>query len=217
MNKSKESDKEVKTPFIRFRHGTRLAIEPNIRESIREFLAGYKKDGEQVFRGLIKDIGDGSGWGIHPDSTWHRAIQELFETYRDWESPSRESAIAAVVEILEILGKDTAPQATWDKTAEEMEEKLEILSGWEYSHIKRFGEQDKIKKDADGYYMEENGHRVEVIGTKTLEENKFDYIEDDINRDYGNIGSLLKLVKCCSYLWTLRLIQNTIVKNLLML
>ena len=60
------------------------------------------------------------------------------------------------------------------KDLEEMEEKLEILSGWEYSHIKRFGEQDKIKKDADGYYMEENGHRVEVIGTKTLEENKFD-------------------------------------------
>lgn len=195
MSESKESDREVKTPFIRFRHGTRLAIEPNIRESIREFLAGYKKDGEQVFRGLIKDIGDGSGWGIHPDSTWHRAIQELFETYRDWESPSRESAIVVVVEILEILGKDTDFQATWDKTAEEIEEKLEILSGWEYSHIKRFGEQDKIKRDADGYYMEENGQRVEVIGTKTLEENKFDYIEDDINRDHGNIGSLLKLVE----------------------
>ena len=70
MSKSKESNKEVKTPFIRFRCGTRLVIEPNIRESIREFLAGYKKDGEQVLRDLIKDIGDGSGWGIHPDSTW---------------------------------------------------------------------------------------------------------------------------------------------------
>jgi hypothetical protein len=187
--------KEVATPFIRFRHGTRLEIEPSIRKSINEFLKVYQEEGDQTFRNLIKDIGDGSGWGIHPDSTWHRAIQELFETYRDWESPLKENAIAAVVEILEILEKDTDLHTTWDRASEKIEEKLEILSGWEYSHIKRFGEQDGVKRDTDGYYLEEDGQRVEVIGTKTLEENKFDYIQDDINRDYGNIGSLLKLIE----------------------
>ena len=110
--------------------------------------------------------------GVFTQTLLGRAIQELFETYRDWKSPSRENAIATVAEILEILEKDTNPQVTWDKTSKKIEEKLEILSGWEYSHIKRFGEQDKIKKDADGYYIEENGQRVEVIDTKTLEENK---------------------------------------------
>lgn len=195
MIRNKKDNPGVNTPFIRFRHGTRLEIESNVRESIREFLENYKQQGEQTFRSLIKDIADGSGWGIHPDSTWHRAIQELFERYRDWESPSRDNAIAAVIEILEILAKDTDLQTTWDEVIKKLEGRLEVLSGWEYSHIRKFGEQDGIKRDADGYYMEENGQRVDVIGTKTLEENKFDYIQDDINRDYGNIGSLLKLVE----------------------
>lgn len=196
MNKNNETTKkEITTPFIRFRHGTRLDIQPNIRESIREFLKNYKQHGEQAFRNLVKDIADGSGWGIHPDSTWYRAIQELFETYRDWETPSREHALNAVIEILEVLAQNTDSQTTWDKVIEKLEDKLEILSGWEYSHIKRFGEQDGIRRDTNGYYLEENGQRVEVIGTKTLEENKFDYIQDDVNRDYGSIGSLLKLIE----------------------
>ncbi len=195
MSKNKKIGKKTNTPFIRFRHGTRLEIDPNVRESIKEFLENYKQQGEQTFRSLIKDIADGSGWGIHPDSTWHRAIQELFERYRDWESPSRDNAIAAVIEILEILARGTEPQTTWDEVVKKLENKLEVLSGWEYSHIKKFGEQDGIKRDADDYYMEKGGQRVDVIGTKTLEENKFDYIQDDINRDYGNIGSLLKLAE----------------------
>lgn len=196
MSTNNQVSKQVYTPFIRFRHGTRLDIKPNVQESIIEFLRGYKKQGEQVFRGLIKDIADGSGGGIHPDSTWHRAIEELFETYRDRVSLSRENAIVAVVKILEVLANDSDPEITWDEASKRIEDNLEILSGWEYSHIKRFGEQDKVKRDTDGtYYMEENGQRVEVIGTKTLEENKFYYINDDIVRDYGSVGSLLKLIE----------------------
>lgn len=187
--------KETSSPFIRFRHGTRLEIKPIVRDSIREFLKEYQQHKEQVFRNLIKDISDGSGWGIHPDSTWYKAIQELFETYRDWESPSRESAIAAVIEILEILEKEADSQITWDSVMKTLETKFEILSGWEYSHIKRLGGQDGIKRDKDGYYIEENGQRVNVIGTKTLEENAFDYIQDDIYRNHGSIGSLLKLIE----------------------
>lgn len=185
-----------KSPFIRFRHGTKLEIQPNIRESIKSFLDGYKKNGENYFKTSIKDIGDGSGWGIHPESTWLRAIQELFETYHDWDAVSRGNAIDAIIEILVVLSEETDQETTWDAVVEKIANKLEIISGWEYSHIKKWGEEEHLKRDEDGiYYLEENGERVDVIGTKTLEENKFEYIQDDINRDYGKIGSLLKLIE----------------------
>lgn len=187
---------ESKSPFLRFRHGTPLQIAPEIQQSIKVFIGQYKNNGEAVFKTLIKDIADGSGWGIHPDSTWHRAIYELFRIYREWDEVDRQKALKKVVEIIETLAPDTNLETIWKKVSSLISGNIEIISGWEYSHIKRFSEEEHLIRDTDGsYYKEENGRKIQVIGTKTLEENKFGYIEDNITRDHGNIGMLLKFIE----------------------
>jgi len=195
MNYKKEEDKLI-TPFIRFRHGNKLSIKDNIRDSIRIFLKAYKKDSSMVFKVIIKDIADGSGWGIHSDSTWLRAIQELFELYKDWQSSEKEKALSVVIEILKILSRNTSIEDTWNAAIRKIERNLEVLSCWEFTHIKKFGEEYKILRDQGGTYFQiENGKKVKVIGTKTIEENKFSFISDDINRDFGKIGALVKLIE----------------------
>ncbi len=186
----------TKTPFIRFRHGTPLAVKTNIQQCIKTFLEQYKKEGETAFRTLVKDIADGSGWGIHADSTWYQAIQELFRTYREWEEPHKQEALGKVVELLEGLVSSTDPDKIWTAACKLITQNLEIISGWQYSYIRMFSEEEHLLRDTDGtYYKEENGRKIQVIGTKTLEENKFDYIHDDITRDHGNTGSLLKFIE----------------------
>jgi len=185
-----------KTPFIRFRHGTPLPVDTDIQHSIKTFVAVYKKTGEAAFRTLIKDIADGSGWGVHPDSTWYRAIFELFQIYREWDEPYRQKTIEKVMEILEVLAVEINPDELWSKASKLISDNIEIISGWEFSHIKRFSEEEHLVRDNDGsYYKLENGRKIKVIGTKTFEENKFGYIEDNITRDHGNIGMLLKFVE----------------------
>jgi len=197
MDYKKGKDKnKMLTPFIRYRHGNKLSVENNFRESIKIFLKAYKKNSSQAFKEIIKDIADGSGWGIHTDSTWFRAIQELFELYKDWEDSEKDKALAIIVEILEILAKDKSIEDTWDKTIKKIEKNIEILSCWEFIHIKKFSEQNKIIRDQNGtYYQIENGKKIKVIGTKTIEENKFALIGDDIKGDFGKINSLIKLIE----------------------
>jgi len=179
----------IKSPFLRFRHGTPLQVTPEIQQSIKIFVDQYKKEGEAAFKTLTEDIADGSGWGIHPNSTWYRAIYELFRIYREWDEPNRQEALKKIVEIIEVLASDTNPEKIWDKVANLINDNIEIISGWEYSHIKRFSEEEHLIRNTDGsYYKEENGRKIQVIGTKTLEENKFGYIEDNITREHGNIG-----------------------------
>jgi len=189
-------DSKQPTPFIRFRHGTPILVDPDIQNSISTFLEAYKQHGENVFRILIKDIADGSGYGIHPDSTWHQAIKELFDSYRDWDNPHKPEIFKKLIEIFEVLVLDTNIEKVWEKVNILINQNIEIISGWEYSHLRKFAEEEKIVRDKDGsYYMMESGSRVEVIGTKTLEENKFEYVNDSINRDYGNVGLLLKFIE----------------------
>ena len=192
----KKEKVNLPAPFIRFRHGNKLSLKSNIRESINIFLKAYKRDSGQAFKEIIKDIADGSGWGIHPDSTWFRTIQELFELYKDWEKSEKEKALSAIVGILKILSRNTNIEDTWNVTIKKIENNIEVLSCWKFYYIKKISEEHKIIRGQDGtYYQIENGSRITVIGLKTIEENKFAYINDDIERDFGKIGSLIKLIE----------------------
>lgn len=63
----------MKIIFLRFRHGNKLEIEPNIQEDICKFLKLLKNNSpSEIFKNEIHDISDGSGLGVHPSSTYAR-------------------------------------------------------------------------------------------------------------------------------------------------
>lgn len=194
--KKREEKNSFVSPFVRFRNGNKIIVNNNIRESTKIFIEAYKKNSNDAFKETIKDIADGSGWGIHLDSTWFRVINELFDLYKDWENHEKNEAFSIIIEILEILAEDRSIEDTWNATIEIIEKKIEILSCWEFTHIKIFGEKNRILREKNGsYYQIESGRKIKVIGTKTIEENKFAFIVDDIKRDFGKIGSLIKLIE----------------------
>lgn len=190
-----EGEKNI---FVRFRHGLRLYIKNNIREELRKAVDALRKNPNHaaVFKELIQDIKDGSGRGIHPDSTWISAVKEIFDNYeRDRQTIQAETK-DAVIEILDMLTKANRIEDNWEKIQKYIIENIDILSGWkrlqEYRGHSFFGD---IKRDKNGrYYMIENKKRIEVIGAKTQQEERFDYIVNDAISKYGRIGNILHLI-----------------------
>src|SRR5258708_26215145 len=75
-------------------------------------------------------------------------------------------------------------------------EHVDVLSGWKRLKATRpHALMGDIKRDKDGkYYMIDNGERTDVIGAKTQEEEKFDYIVNDATSKYGRLGNIFHLI-----------------------
>ena len=61
--------------FLRYRNGSPLPVNTDVKDKVRELVEPLKQNSDynQVFRGKIKNIADGYGAGIHPDSKIGRA------------------------------------------------------------------------------------------------------------------------------------------------
>jgi hypothetical protein len=198
MDRSKHKLEGEPSIFVRFRSGFRLFIQNNIREEIGSLLPSLKEnDHKEVFKKEIKDIGDGSGAGIHPDSTWCSLVKEIFHAYERDRDVISDIEKNALIEILEIIIKSEPVTDHWDGIRAEILKRADVLSLWDRYSTRRasslFGE---VQRDKDGtYYTEEDGGRIEIIGTtKTQEEEHFDFIANDALSKYGRLGHLLSLI-----------------------
>lgn len=187
---------QMNTPFIRYRHGIELLIDPNIIESIKTFIDRYKTVGDVAFRELISQIGDGNGAGISQKSTWFKAIQELFDRLRDYDPGVQEQVKNKYIDFLQILSSDGSSEEIWCKLKELFEKNVDILSLWEFHHVKKMLEETKPFKDKDGKVIEQSKFGVvEVLNGETLSEARYGYIAEDTCSKYGSIGLLLRLTQ----------------------
>lgn len=186
-----------KSIFIRYRNGFTLYVQPDIIDKLKilvrilENEADYKK----VFNNLIEDIKDGSGYGIHPNSTWFSCVKEIFESYNRFDKLDSETK-NVLTKLLKILLASTKTETTWDKQIKPfLLNNIEILSRWNIVKQHRGSFFGVIKRDKNGeYYLIENKKRVSVLGPKTLDEERFDYITDDALRSHGLLGQIFRLV-----------------------
>jgi hypothetical protein len=124
--------------FIRHRHGTRLYINPNIKDKIKELLAVLETnpDYKKMFKNEIKDISDGSGWGIHPESTWYCCVKEIFDNYDHFDAMDEPTRIL-IIDLLKIISAPSKPADVWtEKLRPFLTKNIEILSRW--SNVSRY-------------------------------------------------------------------------------
>jgi len=182
-----------KSLFVRYRNGFKLEIEPNIRQTIKKLVNDLKasEDYKKTFNESVKNINDGSGAGVHPDSTWQALVKELFDLYRC------EGPIEIGKELINVLSKLTVKsvEEIWDSVKAEIIAKADILSGWdEYFQLRSKMFQDVIIKPDGKRYIMINGHEAELIGGKTEKEAHFQYISDEVLKEYGKIRAIIQLI-----------------------
>lgn len=186
-----------KSIFVRFRHGSRLNIAPEIRKAVQEVIPQLKgnPDHKTLFRTLIKDIGDGSGLGVHPESTWIAAVKEIFDTFeRDTGIDDETKNI--IIEYLSLLCTDEDISTKWDKLKQFLIVHIDKLSGWDSYKSRRGSFFGKVLRDKKGtYYMLRGRQRIEIVGTspKTESEERFEHITHDVTNEYGRVSQLLRL------------------------
>jgi hypothetical protein len=182
--------------FLRFRHGTRLTIDPDIRETLNKVCSDLLKtaDHRAYFRENIRSIADGSGLGVHPESTWFAAIRELFQRYEDEHKSINDETRTALLDVLKLLASSTI-EKKWDSIRKLVLENIDILSGW-YRREQHIGELYKdVQRNADGTYTkEEEGRTVHILGIKTFDEERYEYIAGSGIHQYGTLYYLFKLI-----------------------
>ena len=183
--------------FIRYRHGTELRIPPAIKPQLRDMVRRLESNEphETMFRQAIRDIRDGSGPGIAVDATWAAAMHETFRAF-ERDGALDEQTKQVLLELLNLLTRDQSLTEMWDELRAFIHLHVELLSGWQavkgYRGSSFFGE---IQRDADGtHYVVEHGQKIRVIGAKTAEEERFQYIADDCTHRYGRIARILRLI-----------------------
>jgi len=177
--------------IVRYRHGIPIYPTLDLQHKLKEALEHIKEGGK--LRDLIKPINDGSGWGIHQESTWFHLIQEIMHIF---EQPpegkvAREKALLCVLEALCYSKKD---KEIWDKVKAKVFKYIDLLSGWNYSFSYRLHQTNPVLRKEGKYYVRLNGQICEITGRRTEKEERWDYIYDSCLGTYGEIQSLLKLV-----------------------
>ena len=191
------SKAEIQTPsiFVRFRFGKRLDIEPNIKIGLKAGLEIFQKskDLHKDFICAIEEIKDGSGSGIHPNSTWLALFREILENYSR-RSKLDEETKKCLIKLFELILKKKSIQDNWDNIKEFIIKNINILSGWQQRNQYFTPFEKEVFRENGKYYFIEDGEKIQVIGAKTAEEERFDYIAEDVSGPYGLVGQLLRSI-----------------------
>ncbi len=182
------------TPFARFEQGTALYPPSSIYECaqiVTERATGA--DLAALFSELIEKGDCGGSYRVLPRSTWFAAMGNFLH-YRgqpDLGPPAwREYCIAGLKLMLR-----RPHQAAWADLKRFLTENIDEISGWASSwNLSRAKEQRIFRGDDDKYYYhDEDGVLIRVIGAKTLDETRMDFITDQILRGYGFARQFLEL------------------------
>ncbi|HHT9134053.1 MAG TPA: methylamine utilization protein MauJ [Candidatus Avalokitesvara rifleensis] len=194
--------------FVRFRKGTKLVISPTIFDDTSTFLVEAKKTSniKDLLDSSIKEIGDGLGWGVHPESTWYQVIKDFLSLYANLGRP--DTGLAKVqVEFLEKIVSEETPEKIWTKAKKHILENIEQFSGWNL-HLPLYSLfPSGIFCEGGKYYAIEKGERIRVIGMRTHPEELFEFIKNQLIREYGFLRRIIKMV--CLYSLTCDMKTNS--------
>lgn len=182
------------TPFVRYGSGTPVYPPNTIYESARKLL-GQPEDANlvDVCKNLTERGAVGGQYTVVPQATWFEILQTYFgyngareARVADWQQRCRRA--------LEIM-QEEPHRAAWDKLKLFLKSDIDNLSGWNSSWRKSSAERDQIFRGEDGnyYYHDEEGILIQVIGGRTLDETRLDFITDQLVHSYGILHQFIAL------------------------
>lgn len=190
----KRSDGE--SLFLRFRNGAPNRIRSDIVEQMIIFLKESKNgtDYHEVLNKFILPINDGMGAGTSVDSTWFRLIEECYSIF-DTELSRNKFNYSLIKDVFALLIPQRNLDEKWSDIKQLIITNIDQFSMWEFSYNKIMAENRNIQREDDGTYIEYSENELyEIVGAKTLEEEKFDYILSTSLGGYGSVYNLLKFI-----------------------
>ncbi len=184
--------------FLRYRNGGQIFAKSNIKQVIRSILPDLRSinDHNTVLRQHIRNIADGSGAGIHPESTWPQALRELFHRYERYSNePIASNTKQSLLHILEMLCEGNGnKRLDWDRIRDYIIEHIEDLAPTHPGRFLTIEGYEVQRNDQGEYYYIDNGQTVYIQGLRTPIEEKFAFYTNDAQNGYGRLYALLRFI-----------------------
>jgi hypothetical protein len=168
------------TPFVRFDMGA-LYPSTDIHGAAETVLKVYgTRPTAEVFKELVREGPVGGQYGVLRESTWFAVLQN-FLIYNEAGATGVKDAEARCIEALSIMVHRPHEEA-WPPLREYIIQNADDLSGWNASFKKLLAEKRDVFRGDDGnyYYVDGADQLVQIIGAKTTEETRLDYITDQL-------------------------------------
>lgn len=182
------------TPFVPFEGGWPV-YPPNDIYNCGKIVAEKvaRQDVASVFDELVQRGDCGGTYTVLPHSTWFGILGAFFG-YRCHTDTEPRSWLEFCLAALNLMVR-RPHQSAWHDLKEFLVENIDEISDWASSWKRSIAEQQKIFKGEDGKYYrnDEDGVLIQVIGAKTLDETRMDFITDQVQRGYGFARQFLEL------------------------
>lgn len=184
--------------FLRYRNGNQIFAKSDIKNVVRSLLPDLQSNNDHnvVLSQHIKNIADGSGAGIHPDSTWPQALRELFHRYEQYSNePIAHNTKQAILHIFQMLCEGNAnKRLDWDRIRNFIIEHLEDLAPTYPSRFLTMEGYEVRRNDQGEYYYIGNEQTVYIQGLRTPAEEKYAFYTNDAQNGYGRLYAVLRLI-----------------------
>ena len=147
----------------------------------------------ELFKELIRKGPVGGQYGTLRDSTWF-AVLNRFLKYHSAAAANQAKAEAHCIEALRIMVRRPHEEA-WLALREFILCKIDDLSGWDASFNRRIAEERQVFRGEDGnyYYHEKSGELIQIVGAKTTDETRMDFISNQLVFSTGFLHQFISL------------------------
>jgi hypothetical protein len=181
------------TPFVRFDLVT-MYPSNEIYQAAGTVLRGLEeRAAPELFKELIRKGPVGGQYGTLRDSTWF-AVLNRFLKYHSAAAANQAKAEAHCIEALRIMVRRPHEEA-WLALREFILCKIDDLSGWDASFNRRIAEERQVFRGEDGnyYYHEKSGELIQIVGAKTTDETRMDFISNQLVFSTGFLHQFISL------------------------
>lgn len=176
--------------ICRFRAGRRIYVEANLPEALATIT-------DHIEKGCaVEQLISWDKYGLTEESTWPHLVKEVLRSFSAFPGDvrSREERLGAARRVLRAM---SIPAATakdaWLAASTALLQDIDLLSGWTHSPMRPGPHGQSVWRENAKYYAVIEGKKHEILGLRTEEEERWDFVADDCTKSYGAVHSLIKL------------------------
>ncbi|HTG36508.1 MAG TPA: methylamine utilization protein MauJ [Thermoanaerobaculia bacterium] len=177
--------------FMRHPQSGPLEVQPDIRERLDEALNHLASGGR--IEDLIRITSTPSWRGIEASSTWAQLLKETCDKLRVPEHGGSER-VAILFSVLQAaLAAEPGPP-TWEAAKHALLNSVDIISGWEHSSSRQWHRAEPVWREGGHYFTQLFGEVHEIIGRRTEQEERWDFVADSAEHAYKPLHLVLRII-----------------------
>lgn len=177
--------------IIRFVGGNTVYVNPDLFEVLQNVIDPLL-DGCPL-QDFYKEIEYKDNLDYEKRTAWLSVIKEVLDDCNQYGERSSE-LLSVTLNIIKGIDATKGSLGIWENIKEMITSNIDLLSGWFFSNKKWLCEHEQVIRKDDNYFTQRDGQLQEIMGLRTIEEERWDYIAEACTGTHGVIDWMLNIV-----------------------